>query len=190
MKETFETNLKNSQTEEGRSQSDFENVKATKTEQINAGQDQADMKTQELATTDEKNAQSKEDLEDTQAALESDTAFLADVKSKCESMDQDYEDRTTSRQGEIAAVGKALAFLNSDEAHDLFTRTFNMAFVQTRSVQNKAQREKVASLLKSVGDKNKDASLLSLAAKTRMDAFAEVKKNIQDMIDKLAKENA
>jgi hypothetical protein len=121
MKESFETNLANSQKEEMQSQKDYEDLKAAKEEEISAGQSLIDTKTGELATTDEKNALSKEDMEDTQACLEADTEFLADLKEKCQNMDQEYEERTKTRQLEIEATSKALAFLSSDEAHDLFT---------------------------------------------------------------------
>merc|ERR1719240_1346895 len=125
MKETFETNLSVSQKEEMANQKAYEDLKAAKEEEIAAGQAQVDTKSVELGATDEKNAQDKEDLEDTQASLASDQAFLADLKERCASMDSEYEERTKTRQLEIQAVSKALAFLASDEAHDLFTRTFN-----------------------------------------------------------------
>merc|ERR1719265_2766229 len=130
MKESFETSLTNAQKEETVSQKDFENLKATKTEEIAAATSQVEKKTQELATTDEKNAQSKQDLEDTQATLAADTEFLAVVKEKCGAMDAEFAERTETRQLEIQAVSKALAFLSSDEAHDLFSRT--LGFVQTK----------------------------------------------------------
>merc|ERR550537_1720461 len=125
MKESFETNLANSQKEEMQSQKDYEDLKAAKDEEIAAGQSLIDTKTTELATTDEKNAQSKEDLEDTRESLAADTEFLAMLKETCANVDQEYEERTKTRQLEIQAVSKALAFLSSEEAHDLFTRTFN-----------------------------------------------------------------
>merc|ERR1740117_111573 len=84
MKETFETNLANSQKEEMQSQKDFEDLKAAKEAEIAAGQDLTDTKSGELATTDEKNAQSKENLEDTRDTLAADTSFLADLKDRCQ----------------------------------------------------------------------------------------------------------
>jgi len=88
MKETFETNLANSQREEMTSQKDFEDLKAAKESEISAGQSQLDTKTGELATTDEKNAQAKQDLEDTRATLAADTEFLASLKEQCQNVDQ------------------------------------------------------------------------------------------------------
>merc|ERR1719272_1201593 len=80
MKETFETNLADSQKEEMANQRAYEDLKAAKTDEIKAGQDQIDTKTQELASTDEKLAESKESLEDTKTSLSADEQFLMMLK--------------------------------------------------------------------------------------------------------------
>merc|ERR1719386_437580 len=80
MKETFEANLSNSQKEEMANQKAYEDLKAAKEEEIAAGQAQIDSKTQELADTDEKNAQAKEDVEDTRNSLSADEQFLRILK--------------------------------------------------------------------------------------------------------------
>merc|ERR1719399_1475015 len=69
MKESVEQNLANSQKDEAQSQADYESLKAAKEQEIAAGTELGDTKTQELAAGDEKNAQSKQDLEDTRESL-------------------------------------------------------------------------------------------------------------------------
>merc|ERR1719236_266908 len=69
MKETFESNLSQSQKDELANQKAYEDLKAAKEDEIAAAQAQVETKTQELATTDEKLAQSKQDIEDTRASL-------------------------------------------------------------------------------------------------------------------------
>merc|ERR1719386_118550 len=86
MKESFETNLANSQKEETQSQKDYEDLKKAKEDEIAAATDLIGTKTQELATADEKNAQSKESLEDAQNVLAADTKFLSNLKEQCASM--------------------------------------------------------------------------------------------------------
>merc|ERR1719409_2278661 len=184
MKETFETNLESSQREETTNQKAFEDLKAAKEEEISAGQSLLDTKTNELAAADEKAAVSKEDLENTQETLAADQKFLASLKEQCAALDGQYEERTKTRQLEIQAVSKALAFLSSDEAHDLFTRTFN--FVQVASKSHK--RAQVSKVLSDAAQKFQDPRLSTLAVQARLDAFTKVKKSIQDMVDKLIKE--
>merc|ERR1719393_830183 len=116
MKETFETNMSASAKEELEAQKAYEALKAAKEEEIAAGQEAIDTKTQELATTDEKLAQSKQDLEDTRTTLSEDEQFLMMLKEKCQMTDQEWEERQKTRQLEMEAVSKALAFLTSDEA--------------------------------------------------------------------------
>jgi len=184
MKETFETNLAASQREEMENQKAYEDLKAAKEEEIAAGQSQVDTKTVQLGNTDEKNAQSKEDLEDTQECLAADTAFLANLKERCASMDSEYEERTKTRQLEIQAVSKALAFLASDEAHDLFSRT--LGFVQVSA--SSKRRDAVVKSLTNAAKKFNSPQLATLAVRARLDAFTKVKKSIEDMVDKLIKE--
>jgi len=93
MKETFETNLSSSQKEEMANQKAYEELKAAKEDEIAAGQAQIDSKTQELADTDEKNAQAKEDVEDTKKSLSADEQFLMMLKEKCSMTDSEWEER-------------------------------------------------------------------------------------------------
>merc|ERR1712072_720031 len=90
MKETFETNLSSSQKDEMANQKAYEDLKAAKEDEIRAGQEQIDSKTQELADTDEKNAQAKEDVEDTKKTLSADEEFLMMLKDKCSMTDGEW----------------------------------------------------------------------------------------------------
>merc|ERR1719240_227176 len=186
MKESFETNLAASQKQEASEQASFADLKTTKEAEIKAGQDQVDAKTTELGDTDLKNAQSKQDLEDTTNSLAEDTKFLADLKDKCANMDQEFEERTKTRTLEMAAVSKALEYLSSDEAHALFTKTFNPSMLQRESTSR--TRRQLVKILKSAAEKANDPRLSALAVKSRMDSFGNLKKTIQTMVDRLLKE--
>merc|ERR1719160_455497 len=187
MKETFESNLSASQKEELKNQKAYEDLKAAKEEEIAAGQDQIDTKTQELATTDEKLAMSKQDLEDTKNGLSEDEQFLMMLKEKCQGSDQEYEERQKTRAAEIEAVSKALSFLTSDEARDLFSKTFNPAFLQKSTFASHRQ-EQASKLLAGIAKKNNNPRLMTLAMQVKLDAFTKVKKAIDDMIAQLLKE--
>merc|ERR1719160_1947319 len=94
MKETFESNLSTSQKEETTNQKSYSDMKAAKDEEITAAQAMIDEKTQLLATTDEKNAQAKEDLTDTTNTLAADEEFLANLKKTCAMVDAEWAERT------------------------------------------------------------------------------------------------
>merc|ERR1740133_876846 len=186
MKETFETNLSSSQKEEMANQKAYEDLKAAKEDEIAAGQDQADTKTQELADADEKNAQSKEDMEDTKKSLGADEQFLMMLKEKCSMTDGEWEERQKTRQLEMEACSKALAVLSGDDAHDLFTKTFN--FMQIESSENSDRRAQASKLLSAAAQKLQNPRLATLAVRVRLDAFTRVKKAIDDMVTQLTKE--
>merc|ERR1711897_33269 len=120
-----------------------------------------DKKTSELADTDEKNAAAKEDIEDTKKSLSADEEFLMMLKEKCSMTDKEWEERQKTRQLEMEAVSKALAVLSGDDAHDLFTRTFNPAFLQ-EGTQNTMRREQASKLLSEMAKKLNSPRLSAL----------------------------
>jgi len=185
MLETFESNLAASQKEEMANQKAYEDVKAAKEDEIAAGQAQIDSKTQELADTDEKNAQAKEDIADTKKNLAADEEFLMMLKEKCSMTDAEWEERQKTRQLEMEAVSKALAVLSADDAHDLFTKTFNPSLIQKASALQSERRSQASSLLSNVAKKLQSPRLAALAVRVRLDAFTRVKKAIDDMIQQL-----
>merc|ERR1719326_1120325 len=186
MKEGFETNLAASQEEEMKAQGEYEDVKHGKEEEIAAGTAQIDTKTGELADSDEKNAMSKKLLAETEATLAADTKFLAALKEQCVIFNEQMEERTKTRQLEIQAVTKAAAFLSSDEAQDLVSKTFS--FVQVGHKFASKRRNTVAGALAKIAQTSKDPRISALAIHARLDAFTKVKKAISDMIATLAKE--
>merc|ERR1719456_1310210 len=167
----------------------YEDLKSAKEDEIQAGQAAIDKKTAELASTDEKLAADKEDLEGTQASLEADTKFLANMKLTCQSMDQEWELRQKARQEEIGAVTKALAILSSDDAHDLFSKT--LGFAQTSAslqIGSNKRRDTASRVLEAAAKKFQNPMLSQLAVRVRLDAFTKVKKAIDDMIAELLKQ--
>merc|ERR1712151_257121 len=102
--------------------------------------------------------------------------------------DKEWEERQKTRQLEMEAVSKALAILSGDDAHDLFTRTFNPALLQEESRVQSARRTQAAAILKAMAAKHNNPKLATLSYKVRLDAFTRVKKAIDDMIAQLLKE--
>merc|ERR1719465_337072 len=110
------------------------------------------------------------------------------LKEKCSMTDSEWEERQKTRQLEMEACSKALAILSSDDAHDLFTKTFNPSFVQAEASMNSERRTEASKLLSSVAQKTQNPRLATLAVRVRLDAFTRVKKAIDDMVAQLLKE--
>jgi hypothetical protein len=171
MLETFQDNLSSSQKEEMLSQQAHADLKAAKTSEIKAGQDQRDKKVQDLANTDEKTSNDKQDLEDTRNTLSADQKFLLNLKTTCQLTDEEWAERQKARQIETEACSEALAILIDDKAQDTFSKT--LSFIE------KSQAHNAASLLDAAANKFQNPRLSTLADRIRMDAFARV----EDAID-------
>eukprot|EP00747_Dinoflagellata_sp_TGD_P157034 gnl/TRDRNA2_/TRDRNA2_177711_c3_seq3.p1 gnl/TRDRNA2_/TRDRNA2_177711_c3~~gnl/TRDRNA2_/TRDRNA2_177711_c3_seq3.p1 ORF type:complete len:717 (+),score=251.89 gnl/TRDRNA2_/TRDRNA2_177711_c3_seq3:97-2151(+) len=190
MKETFEANLSVSQKDEMTNQKAYEDLKAAKEEEITSGQQMLDEKTQELATTDEKNAESKEDIEDTKNTLSADEQFLMTLKEQCSMMDAEWNERVKTRNLEMEACSKALDVLTTDDARDLISRTLTgVGLLQVSSTEESKHRNDVSKKLSALAQKTKNPRIAALAYKARLDAFTKVKEGLNDMIaDLLAEE--
>merc|ERR1719446_1497505 len=102
--------------------------------------------------------------------------------------DAEWEERQKTRQAEMEAVSKALAILSGDDAHDLFTRTFNPSLMQEGASMHSERRAQASKILAAVAHKLQNPRLATLAVRVRLDAFTRVKKAIDDMIAQLLKE--
>merc|ERR1712086_1109860 len=121
-------------------------------------------------------------------SLSADEQFLMGLKEKCSMTDSEWEERQKTRQLEMEACSKALAVLSSDDAHDLFTKTFNPSLLQSESALHSERRTQASKLLAAVAQKNSNPRLATHAVRVRLDAFTRVKKAIDDMVAQLLKE--
>jgi len=188
--DTFQANLDNAQKEEVANVQSYEGLKAAKDAEVKAAQDLVDEKTEARAKSEVDKANDQQELEDTEEALEANTKYLAMLEKRCASADAEFSERKKTRQEETLACQEALKFLTSDEAHDLFTRTFNPSFMQVSSMVHKSSKEQASELLRRVARKNHNPRLSTLAVNVKLDAFTKVKTAIDAMIKDLLKEKA
>merc|ERR1719240_1521558 len=112
------------------------------------------------------------------------------LKEKCQMTDKEWEERQKTRQQEMEACSKALAILSGDDAHDLFTRTYNPALVQEGRVMQSERRQKASNILSAVAHQGVEPQAGNLGRACSLDAFTRVKKAIDDMIAQLLVEKA
>merc|ERR1719420_1036728 len=190
MKESFETSLKDAQTDEADAQKAYDDMKAAKDGELTSLKNMIESKSKQSAETIEKLAQAKADLEDTTKQLAADEKFLADLKERCGSMEEQFAARKKMRTEEIAAVSEALGILNSDEAHDQMNKS--LKFIQRGSsfsgTRMRQMRTKAARLFLEAGIRIGSPRLSELAVTTRGDVFAKIKKAIDDMLTQLKQE--
>ena len=102
--------------------------------------------------------------------------------------DVEREERQKIRQLEIEALSKTLAMLSSDDTQNLFTKTFNPAFVRTEG--SSARLTQVSEVLARIAKKLSSTRLAAIAMRVKLDAFEKVKQAIGDMVTALLKEKA
>merc|ERR1719428_2240935 len=185
MKEQFETSLATSKKEEEQAAADYVQMKEAKTSELAAANSQIESKTVNLGATEQSFAQATQDKKDTEASLEADQAFLADLKDKCAVADDEYAARVKVRTEEQKAISETMVILTDEEANDAFTKS--MTFLQTSKKINK--RSKAVAMLKGAAQKFKNPRLVTLAMSMRLDAFAKVKENIDIMVTELKQES-
>merc|ERR1719265_2377505 len=104
------------------------------------------------------------------------------LKEKCSMTDSEWEERQKTRQLEMEACSKALAVLSGDDAHDLFTKTFN--FVQKSAVKDSIQKM-VDDLMKEKEDEIAFKDYCIDAMNTNEQGTSEKNKEKDDLVAKI-----
>jgi len=192
MKESFEANLAKGQNDEEEASSQYAEMRGAKQEELAAANTQLGGKEASLADTDDKHAEDKADAEDTQNQLDADSEFLADLKQRCGSMDQQWAERQKVRQEETKAVGVALEILMDDDARDLMSKTLSFSQISLRSRRarswDEAARQKAAAVLRTAARVAEDPKMSVLAVAMQGGVFTRVKESIDAMTTQLKSE--
>ncbi|CAL1134013.1 unnamed protein product [Cladocopium goreaui] len=188
LKDSFEGQLSDLKKQESEDKKAHEGLVKAKTEELQADKKQLEAKKEQKAAADLEKSQSKQDMKDTTAALEADSAVSEEVKAKCAAMDTDYEKRGKLRREEQAAVSQTIQVLTADEARENFGKTFSSSFLQVSSQDSRQTR--AAAVLAASGEKLDASALTTLAMSVKLDTFESVKKAIDEMKADLKKQQA
>jgi len=192
MQEEFSENLSETQKLELQAQEEFKSLKAAKEAEITAGRKLIEETEADLAVFQEKHAQAMEELSATEDQVKTDKEFVVNLKKRCTETDAEYQERVKSRMEEITAVQETIAFLNSDEAFDMFDKTVNTAFIQvtagssTKIRENSSRQRAAAVLARVTGLGHAESPKIAMIAESiKLDAFTKVIEMIDKMIVEL-----
>lgn len=113
--------------------STYEAMMAAKRDELAALASTVETKTQQIGETGVSIVHMQEDLADTQAALDEDKKYLAQLDTNCATKTSEWEERSKVRADELIALADAIKVLNDDDAMELFKKTLPSAsasFVQ------------------------------------------------------------
>merc|ERR1719261_699992 len=144
---------------------------------------------------------SRQDSEDELNALkkqvQDDTKFIGQTEKALDEKKASWKVRSELREGELAAISKAIYILHNDDARDLFKKSFSSQFLQVTQTAHKAmtnRAQKAAVAIKDAALRSGDQRLLSLASRFAVPGgsvktkFDPIIKAINDMVAQLKKE--
>jgi len=181
----------------------FHLVKQQLTDNIALHTSHRQMKVGKLQETQQASATASGDLADTTASYNSDTKYLADLRTTCQQQSADFQARQKMREEELSAIDKATELIGGDSVAGSGTKHLPAllqkkqkgqkgmhALVQLRSaaVQEKNRQNEAAAYLAARGRKLNSSVLASIAAHASFDPFVKIRKMVRDMIQKLEDE--
>jgi len=183
MKEDFDKDLGDAQAKEQKAAEEYSALKSAKQDEITAGRKLVAELDQEIAELKEKHAQAFQELDDTQAQLALDQEFMGNLQAKCSSSEAEFDQRVKDRLEEIVAVEDTIKILNDDASFDSMDKAVNSEFVQLSSSSAMKERmQRAKNVLLQAAAKTNAPQLSLLASKLQLDAFTQVKLEIDKMV--------
>jgi len=195
MKETMESDLKQSTGDEEEAKVAFATLTASKQEEIAASKKAVEAKTARIGELAVSVAQGKADLEKTQVAMAEDQKFKANLGASCSTKSGEWDERSKLRAQEIQAISETIEMLNGDDALELFKKTLpsGAAFLQVATATRR-QQQKASTILRRMLNRNPAHAMnlrsMLLMLKSRTGGFGSVIKMVDGMIEASRKEQA
>jgi hypothetical protein len=192
MYDAFTADLEKDNAEEAESQKSFEELMATKAEELATLQATLQKQETDQAAKSKQLSESEVLLDDTTAQLEADEKFFADTKDACQAKATEWSVRTRLRTEELNGMQVAIKILSSDDAKKTF-KSSTSTFVQLSAVHKHTEqnndRAKAYSQLKVLATKFGSRSVAKIAVEVQAGGhFDKVITMIDEMIGLLRKE--
>jgi len=186
MKETMSKSLAEAEAAEAAAISAHEELVAAKEKEVAANTKAIEVKTLRVGELAVSIVEMKNDLSDTEAALEGDKKFLADLDTNCATQTKEMETNQKMRSGELLALADTIKVLNDDDSLELFKKSLPGAssLIQV-SADTTAVRSKA---LAALGVHRPRLDFITLAIQGKKTGFAKVIKMIDGMVATLKQE--
>merc|ERR1740117_2457658 len=120
---TFAKNLEDATSTEATQNANYEKLTATLVKQHNELNDTKSRKETQMSDAESDLADTTATYDDTTDQLKADIAFFDQTKDACNTKHTEWDLRSKLRTEELEGISKALEFLSSDEARDLFAKS-------------------------------------------------------------------
>merc|ERR1719440_1746348 len=192
MYDSFTADLEKDNAEEGDKQKSYEELKATKEEELAKLEESLTSETKTEAERTKEVADDKAMRDTTQEQLAADEDFFKSTKEKCEEKAKHWAQRSRLRKQEIDAISKAVEILDSDEAKSTFEESTK--FLQLSAVVHRKKGDKHSKAyqkLRSLATKFHSLKLAQIAVSVKSKSgghFDDVIAMIDKMIGELREE--
>jgi len=198
---TFTDNLSEARAAETKAKSDFDALMDSKNTQLDTAKQALMDKAGENGARGQSLAESEAEKSDLETQNTNDEKFIGQTKASCQTKADEWAERKRLRTEEAASIQQAIATLRSDDARDLFKKSFSsQSFLQTRITVHSARKHSknaaaAARVIRRAAIEAGDLRLVSVA--TKMDKsdpdptdFSAVTDSIDDMLSTLKAEEA
>merc|ERR1719327_2491517 len=149
----MEKSLATATSEEKAAISDYDELVAAKSKQINALTKEIESKTSRIGELGVELVTLKEDLDDTTKSLMEDEAFLKDLAKNCKTKEDEWATRQKIRAEELLAIADTIKILNDDDALELFKKTLpSPSLIQLAETSKEVKARALSVLKKNKGD--------------------------------------
>mmetsp|Transcript_121384 Transcript_121384/g.339911 ORF Transcript_121384/g.339911 Transcript_121384/m.339911 type:complete len:468 (+) Transcript_121384:1-1404(+) len=192
MYDTFLGDLEKDNADEAEAQKAFEELMATKKQELETLQATLESQEMDEATKTKALADSNALLDDTKVKLEADEKLFEEVKAGCKHKAEEWSERTHLRTMELTGVGEAIHILTNEDSRDVFQRSVT-TFVQVSATsrRNGASAELLSHSVKlgSLARKYHNIGLAQIAVRLRSGGhFDKVIAAIDQMMEVLRQE--
>merc|ERR1719426_548962 len=155
MLQTFQDNLADAETKESDTEAAYQKLKAAKESEKDATEQAANDMSKETAARNQALAESNEERDALTTQKANDEKFIAQTEEARATKLSEWKERKRLRTEELASISKAIGILTSDDARDLFKKSFDSQgydFLQKDdSCSPKHRARKAVALVRKVG---------------------------------------
>merc|ERR1719498_193191 len=193
MMSNMEKSLAEAEAAEAAAVSAHDELIAAKTKEVEANTKAIEVKTVRVGETAVAIVQLKNDLTDTQEALEEDKKFLADLDKNCAKQTKEMEANQKMRGQELVALADTIKVLNDDDALEIFKKTLPGASASLLQVSasKAAMRRKALNILRKAANgstRRPQFDFITMAIQGKKIGFEKVIKMIDGMVATLKQE--
>merc|ERR1719281_2219370 len=125
MLDAFKANLNNTEAVETKAVADFDSLMSAKNGQLDTAKNALLDKSEETGARATALSDSKEEKEDKESQNDRDEGFVTQTKDACNTKADEWAVRKKLRNEEIIAISEAIQVIHSDDAGDLFKKSFD-----------------------------------------------------------------